>query len=280
MGAVVASLLSAVILYSTGGLSVDLFQHPDLVRTIQLLSSLFTFLFPAFGMGWLCSTNLREYLYLARFPHIRIILIAIASMLLLTPFVSLTEILNKLIVFPDWMAPIESWMQNQEDAAQKMTSFLLADPTPYTFIFNLLVIAVGAAVTEEFLFRGALQRVLGGFTANHHLVIWIAAILFSAFHLQFYGFIPRMILGAYFGYMLYWSRNIWLPVLVHFFNNTVAMIGMSDERLKDNEFFTGDLPEGMVIPFAVAAIIILLLFFFPLAMKLKKTFDDNPKTMQ
>ena len=83
---------------------------------------------------------------------------------------------------------------------------------------------------------------IGKWTSNPHTIIWIAAILFSAFHLQFYGFLPRMILGAYFGYLLYWSKSIWIPVFAHFVNNAFAVIGMSDSRLKDNEFVTGDIP--------------------------------------
>lgn len=104
-------------------------------------------------------------------------------------------------------------MQTQEALAEQLTNTLLAGDGLLTFLSNLVVMALMAGITEEFLFRGALQRIIGQWTANHHIVIWSAAILFSAFHLQFYGFLPRMLLGAYFGYLLYWSRNIWIPVL-------------------------------------------------------------------
>ncbi len=54
--------------------------------------------------------------------------------------------------------------------------------------------------------------------------IWVSAILFSALHMQFYGFFPRMLLGAFFGYLLLWSGSLWLPIIAHFVNNCVAVI--------------------------------------------------------
>ena len=101
---------------------------------------------------------------------------------------------------------------------------------------------------------------LKGGSGDMSTIIWIAAILFSAFHLQFYGFLPRMILGAYFGYLLYWSKSIWIPVFAHFVNNAFAVIGMSDSRLKDNEFVTGDIPAEHLLDFCLIAALSFLLF--------------------
>jgi hypothetical protein len=86
------------------------------------------------------------------------------------------------------------------------------------------MIGIIPAVGEELLFRGIIQRVLIQWTRNKHLGVWIAAILFSALHFQFYGFVPRALLGVMFGYMLIISGNLWLPVIAHFINNTVAVI--------------------------------------------------------
>jgi membrane protease YdiL (CAAX protease family) len=86
------------------------------------------------------------------------------------------------------------------------------------------MIGIIPAIGEELLFRGVIQRIFTEWTKNIHWGIWISAILFSALHLQFYGFVPRAILGAIFGYLLVWSGNLWLPVLAHFINNTVAVI--------------------------------------------------------
>ena len=140
--------------------------------------------------------------------------------------------------------------------------------------FNLIVIAVAAGITEEFLFGGALQRIIGKWTYNHHIIIWSAAIIFSTFHMQFFGFLPRMLLGAYFGYLLYWTRNIWIPVFAHFVNNAIAVISMSDAKLKDNEFITGDISTQNLLPYTIVAIVALF-FFVRCCRKLKIIRSSN-----
>ena len=59
---------------------------------------------------------------------------------------------------------------------------------------------------------------------NIHLSIWASAIIFSAIHFQFYGFIPRLLLGALFGYLYYWSGNLLIPMFAHFVNNAFGVI--------------------------------------------------------
>jgi len=72
-------------------------------------------------------------------------------------------------------------------------------------------------------FRGAVQRVIQPWKGIQ-VSIWITAIIFSTIHFQFYGFVPRMLMGAFFGYLLFWSKNLWFPVIAHFTNNAIAVI--------------------------------------------------------
>lgn len=137
---------------------------------------------------------------------------------------------------------------------------MIGDGGTRLLIVNLMVMAVCPAITEEFFFRGALQRLIGKWSHNPHLVIWSVAILFSAFHLQFYGFIPRMLLGAYFGYLLLWSRSIWVPVFAHFVNNATAVIGMSDPDMRESALVTGEIPHELILQYGLGAFISLLLF--------------------
>lgn len=260
-GAIFSSLVAMGIFYILFGFQADITQYPDMMRLLQLLSAVGTFLFPAFALAWLCSDHPKEYLSLGKMPKGQILLLTLVSVFLLSPTISLTGLLNKQMELPGFMEPIENWMRAQEETAEELTMMLLAGEGIMTLLFNLLVIAVAAGVTEEFLFRGALQRVIGGWTHNHHIIIWSAAFLFSAFHMQFYGFLPRMLLGAYFGYLLYWGRNIWIPVFAHFVNNTFAVIAMSDAKLKDNEFITGDISAQNLLPYTIVAIITLYLFY-------------------
>ncbi|WP_289007570.1 CPBP family intramembrane metalloprotease [uncultured Parabacteroides sp.] len=260
LGAIFSSLIGTGIFFMLHGTAGNIMHYPGMMRMMQLISAIGTFLFPALAVAWLCSPDPEAYLCIKRKTDTKILLLVLASMILMSPTVTLTALLNKQMVLPSFMAPVEAWMQTQEALAEQLTNTLLAGDGLLTFLSNLVVMALMAGITEEFLFRGALQRIIGQWTANHHIVIWSAAILFSAFHLQFYGFLPRMLLGAYFGYLLYWSRNIWIPVFAHFANNAFAVIGMSDNRLKENEFITGDISNANLLPYSALAVITLLLF--------------------
>src|SRR5690606_9164914 len=93
-------------------------------------------------------------------------------------------------------------------------------------VLAFVVVVVLPAIGEEIVFRGMIQNDFYRATRNAHLSIWITAILFSAIHLQFYGFFPRMFLGALFGYLYFWSGNLWMPVLAHFVNNGFTLISL------------------------------------------------------
>lgn len=261
-GSIISSFISLGLFYAFYGASVNLNESPNMMRIVQFLSAIGTFLFPAVGIAYTCSHNPSEYLSIRKIPKGNILLLTFVCVFLLSPTISLTGLLNKQMVLPDFLAPVEQWMIEQEALAEKLTLTLISDNRLPIVLFNLLVIAVTAGITEEFLFRGALQRIIEGWTKNHHIVIWSAAFLFSAFHLQFFGFLPRMLLGAYFGYLLYWSRNIWIPVFAHFVNNAFAVIGMSDEKLRSNEFVTGDISSQHLLPYSIAAVITLILLYF------------------
>ena len=260
LGAIFSSLIGTGIFFMLHGTAGNIMHYPGMMRMMQLISAIGTFLFPALAVALLCSPDPEAYLCIKRKTDTKILLLVLASMILMSPTITLTALLNKQMVLPSFMAPVEAWMQTQEALAEQLTNTLLAGDGLLTFLSNLVVMALMAGITEEFLFRGALQRIIGQWTANHLIVIWSAAILFSAFHLQFYGFLPRMLLGAYFGYLLYWSRNIWIPVFAHFANNAFAVIGMSDNRLKENEFITGDISNANLLPYSALAVITLLLF--------------------
>lgn len=259
-GAVLSSVISTGLLLATHGLQADITQDADLMRIVQFISAVCTFLLPSLAMAWTCGEHPGEYLSIKRINDGRVWILTLICMLLLAPATNLLGLLNKQMELPAFMAPIEEWMRTQEYLAEKLTNILLSDTRLGVILANLVVVAVMAAITEEFLFRGALQRVIGKWTSNPHAIIWSAAILFSAFHLQFYGFIPRMVLGAYFGYLLYWGKSIWVPVFAHFVNNAFAVIGMSDSRLKDNGFFTGDIPAEHLLDFSLITALSIVLF--------------------
>ena len=125
---------------------------------------------------------------------------------------------------PEKFSAIETWMRNKEASAQLITDQLLNVHSLGALVLLIFVIGILTGIGEEALFRGLLQKLLWEKTGNKHAAIWIGAIIFSTVHFQFFGFIPRMLLGAFFGYLLVWSGNIWLPITAHFFNNSITVV--------------------------------------------------------
>ena len=246
-----------------GGLFADNWaEGAGRMRTIQGFSALCTFLLPAIGMGYCCSHNLTEYLSLQKVSTPLAWPLAATAMILLYPCINLLSLWNQSLHLPQALAPVEQTMRQLEELAEQLTQTLLSSDRIDILLANLLVVAMLAAITEECFFRGTLQRILARCHANPHVVIWTAAILFSAFHLQFYGFFPRMLLGAYFGYLLRWSRSIWLPIFTHFINNAVAVIALSNSTLKTNSFITGEIPTEELLPYSLFAVFSTMLFLW------------------
>jgi hypothetical protein len=128
------------------------------------------------------------------------------------------------MIFPNWLKGLEYWMRDSEDKAAKLTEKFLVINSPLDLLLAIFMIAVLPALGEELLFRGVIQRIIGEWSRNIHVGIWCSAILFSALHMQFYGFVPRMLLGVMLGYLYAWSGTLWLPIIAHFINNAAAVI--------------------------------------------------------
>ena len=125
-----------------------------------------------------------------------------------------------------------------------MIVFLLAFSDLGQFALGLLVVAVLPAICEELFFRGMIQPLLLRATGSPHRAIWVTAIVFSAIHFQFFGFVPRMLLGALFGYIYYWSGNLRLAMLAHFVNNGLTVTLSYFSRRGDISLDPDKLPEA------------------------------------
>lgn len=191
------------------------------MKWLQLLQSVATFLLPALAGAYLWSNTPMQWLHLDSKPSWQEVLAAVVVMLLAIPGINLLSAWNQQMVLPEWMSGIEQWMRMQEDAAAQLTEQFLRVDTVGGLLVNIGLMALLSAVGEELTFRGVVQ---GMFTRNKHVAIWATAAIFSFVHLQFYGFLPRMLLGAMFGYMLWWTGSLWVPMLMHFVNNCAAVV--------------------------------------------------------
>ncbi len=194
------------------------------LKYIQVVQSIGLFIIPSLILAYLFGGQISEYLKTNKTPQLRSAIVAIAIILVSSPMINMLAELNSKLALPEFLSGLENWMRASEDSANEITQLFLKTDSIWGLLFNIFMIGIIPAIGEELLFRGIIQRIFTDWTKNYHWGIWISAILFSALHLQFYGFIPRAILGAIFGYMLVWSGNLWFPIIAHFVNNSTAVI--------------------------------------------------------
>ncbi|WP_321997441.1 CPBP family intramembrane glutamic endopeptidase [Draconibacterium orientale] len=198
----------------------------NLYKFIQVVQAIGFFIVPPFILGYLFHGQSNEYLYLNKSFNSQSVILVVAMMFFAAPAINLIGELNSNMSFPEWLSGVEEWMRNAEQNAAEITKAFLNVKTIGGLAFNVFMVALLPAVGEELLFRGVIQKIFSKITRSHHWGIWISAILFSALHMQFYGFVPRVLLGALFGYLLVWSGSMWLPIIAHFLNNAIAVIAM------------------------------------------------------
>lgn len=214
--------------------SIALFPQPlsvNELKWVQLIQTAALFLLPPFLMAFLWTKQPLEWLKLKSETK-GYGLWAIFLMLIALPAINLVGYFNQQMSLPAFLEPLEQWMKTAEANAAHLTEQFLSVTTFDGLIINILLMALLPAVAEELTFRGVLQRLIQTQTNEAinregkrvHLAIWCTAILFSAIHMQFYGFLPRMLMGALFGYALVWTGSLWTPILMHFTNNAMAVI--------------------------------------------------------
>lgn len=183
---------------------------------------------------------------------------------------------NKSINFPEFMNSFETWAFNKEKELEKITIFLVSFENNWEFLFGILSIALIPGICEEYLFRGVLQKNFYLISKNIHIAVWLSAFFFSALHLQFYGFFPRMLLGVLFGYIYYWSGSIVYPMIAHIFNNffSLTIFYFSQKGLL-NENFEVSVNSSPKIPMVL--IIISAVLFIGFMYLLRRYFLDNEK---
>ncbi|HAK78583.1 MAG TPA: CPBP family intramembrane metalloprotease domain-containing protein [Runella sp.] len=200
---------------------------------IQAVSHSFTFLIPSV-IYWRWSEQHRVEEFVRRpLPSFLLLGVACLAVLAFMPLNSLIIEWNNSVHLPQGLFRVESWMRRKEQELATMTQFLTEFKSLPKLLVAMTVMAIIPAIGEEVLFRGIIQRKIFHKIGDMHISIWLTAAIFSATHLQFLGFIPRMLLGAMFGYMYAWSRNLWTPIFAHFVNNaaTLLMVYLSNQQL-------------------------------------------------
>lgn len=168
---------------------------------------------------------------------------------------------NAQLDLPESMAGLESWMKEMETQLMELTLFLTDFQSIPELLTGILVIGVFAGIGEEMFFRGIIQPKMKLYTNSAHWGIWLTAIIFSAIHVQFYGFVPRVFLGALFGYLYHYSGSLLYPIIAHIFNNslTVLVIYLSNQGIVD---FDLESTDTVSYPAAFTGLLVLMIGFF------------------
>lgn len=162
---------------------------------------------------------------------------------------------NQNIQFPEFLSGFEDWARSLEDQLAEATERFTTFNNFGEFLIGFIAIALIPGIGEELLFRGVFQNSLQRLSKNKHVAIWVSAFIFGAIHMQFYGLIPRMLLGAVFGYLYVWSGNIWYPIIAHATNNGLAVIMAYSVSMTESDFNIDD-TESFPLPAQIAAAVL------------------------
>ncbi len=171
---------------------------------------------------------------------------------------------NRNVVFPEFMFWFEEYVSVKESELEQLTKFITSFGSIWQFLFGVLIIAVLPAIGEELLFRGLIQNLFGVALKNMHVAIWVTAFIFGAIHMQFYGLVPRILLGALFGYLYFWSGHLSIAMFAHFINNgfTLALLYLGQEGIMEYDSeSSANTPSILVVVFFFVVVSGLLLLF-------------------
>lgn len=189
----------------------------------QLIGVVILFIAPTLLMAGFWTKKKLGYLGIFTKPKLSSLVLGSLGIVLALPLINWIAEMNGAMHLPASMQGIEEWMKHSEEKALELTTLFTKGTSVGILLVNLFVVAFMAALSEELFFRGLVQKVMIECFKNKHIAVWVSAILFSTFHMQFFGFFPRMLMGAYLGYLFLWSGSLWPGILAHFFNNGMAV---------------------------------------------------------
>ena len=225
---IAAGLISEPIWRAMTGKSIEVIRDnavqpsdSDAMKVMQVIAALVGFLLPGIITASMLSRKPFQLLGFstgARPNQAGITLVIILVAMAISIFA--LAYLNRLIPLPaDWKIRADQWEADYNRQAQAILSL----KTSKDYVIALIVMAFLPAVCEEALFRGGLQNFLTRSTGRPILSIIVVSLIFSAVHASFYGFLPRLFLGAVLGIIFHYSGKLWLSILAHFINNGLAI---------------------------------------------------------
>lgn len=216
IGLILTSILSIVINFAQTPMHTS-------VRILVILQDLLVFIAPVLLTMILCYHKPWKQMCLTTAPSWRATGVVLMVCIVSIPACNWIVDWNEHVHLPASMASLEQSLRDSEDLAQNLTKGLMNDTSIWALVANLCVMGILAGLSEEIFFRGGMLRLLKN-DGNSHLAIWTVAIAFSAMHMQFFGFVPRVLLGVWFGYLVVWTRSLWVPIIAHALNNSIVVV--------------------------------------------------------
>ena len=250
-----------------------------ILRISSVLQNVLVFILPAVATAMLSTRFPATLLAIDKFPSGKFILLSIAVLIVSIPLMNSIIDWNQNITLPDSFSQFNDYMQQLEKGAEKAVSDITGGNTVGTLIMSILIVGVFTGLGEEIFFRGGLMRLFSCIKGmSPHVAIWLTAFLFSALHMQFLGFVPRMLLGVFFGYLTFWSGSLWLPIMIHALNNSILVTtdwinNRGGSQIDVNSIGLGD--NALVLN--IASIILTVIVFYALYKQSKLLDKKNDK---
>lgn len=248
LGIFLCKPLFGIDVLSDPGILLNYANNPEAlnaVKFLQVFASIGIFIVPAWYFPKAIQQNSTSFLQISSPFAVKDLALGIGVLIISTPLISWLVYANESIAFPASMAQLEQQLKAAEAAAQELTQAFIKTDSISGLVLNMFIVALVPAICEELLFRGTLQQFVALCFRNRYIAVWITAVVFSAFHGQFYGFLPRVALGALLGYMFIYSGSLWVSVIAHFINNALALLA---NYYHWNDGANEILKEGYVFP--------------------------------
>ena len=261
LGTQILSLLALVMLfYLLIMVAMVIFQMKGveqwrMLMAMSALQNIGMFIIPAVIVARIFNAGkAMRVMQINRCPNVMQIAMVLLIYVASAPMMNGIVLWNEGWQLPEWL----SWLREMEDAAMAATEQMLSLTSVGRLVVAILLVGVLTGIGEEFFFRGSLQRLLLEQNMNRHAAIWITAFIFSVVHMQAFGVVPRMLLGAYFGYLAVWSGSLWLPILAHALNNSVAVAAYYDKSIETMPWIG---TEPTTLTFVISSVATAVLIF-------------------
>ncbi len=240
--------------------------------TIVALQNVVIFIVPVVILALICRSTegrpVSQTMWIAKSPTFKSIALVVLVYIVALPAMNWIVEWNEGLHLPQALHKYENLLHEMEDSAQGVTNDLLLTKSWGGMIMRFLLVGVLTGLGEEMFFRSGMLGSMHFGKVRRHVAVWTVAFIFSAIHMQFFGFVPRMLMGAWFGYVMLWSGEVWTPAIAHSLNNGLVVIFTflsNNHYIDDNFVETMGVPEKGQMPWlaiasAVATVIVIVLF--------------------